>query len=42
MLNAAATDLVNVLKKYKVPQKEIDELVGAVAGTMKDIVEVQE
>lgn len=37
--NAIAGDLVTVLKKYKVPQKEIDELVGAVAGTKGDIVE---
>jgi hemoglobin len=36
--NALAADLITVLKKYKVPQKEIDELVGIVATTKKDIV----
>src|SRR5262249_36240527 len=38
--NAIAGDLIAVLKKYKVPQGKIDELVGAVATTKKDIVEV--
>ncbi len=37
--DALAGDLIAVLKKYKVPQKEMDELVGAVASTRKDIVE---
>jgi hemoglobin len=36
---ALAADLIDVLKEYKVPQKEIDELVGIVASTKKDIVE---
>ena len=36
---AIADDLITVLKKYNVPQTEIDELVGAVAGTKPDIVE---
>lgn len=39
--NALAGHLVATLKKYKVPQAEIDELVGIVAGTAKDIVEVK-
>jgi hemoglobin len=37
--DALTGHLIAVLKKYKVPQKEIDELVGAVASTRKDIVE---
>jgi hemoglobin len=37
--NALAGHLIATLKKYKVPQKEIDELVGIVAATQKDIVE---
>jgi hemoglobin len=37
--NAAAGHLIAVLKQFKVPQKEIDELVGIVATTKKDIVE---
>jgi hemoglobin len=36
---ALAGDLISVLKKYQVPQKEIDELVGIIASTKKDIVE---
>ncbi len=36
---ALAVDLIDVLKSYKVPQKEIDELVGIIATTKKDIVE---
>ena len=32
-------DLIAVLKSYNVPQKEIDELVGIIATTKKDIVE---
>jgi hemoglobin len=36
---AIAGDLIDTLKKYKVPQAEIDELVGIVASTKKDIVE---
>jgi hemoglobin len=39
--NAAAGHLIAALKKYKVPQAEIDELVGLVATTAKDIVEVK-
>ena len=39
--NALAGHLVATLKKYKVPQAEIDELVGIIAGTAKDIVEVK-
>jgi hemoglobin len=39
--NAAAGHLIAALKKYKVPQAEIDELVGIVAGTAKDIIEVK-
>lgn len=38
--DALAGHLVATLKKYKVPQTEIDELVGIVASTRKDIVEV--
>ena len=37
--NALAGDLVVVLKIYKVPQKEIDELVGIIATTKGAIVE---
>lgn len=37
--DALAGHLVATLKKYKVPQAELDELVGIVAGTRKDIVE---
>lgn len=36
---ALAGHLVKTLQTYKVPQKEIDELVGIIATTMKDIVE---
>lgn len=36
---ALAVDLVDVLQSYKVPRKEIDELVGIIATTKKDIVE---
>ncbi len=36
---AIASDLIEVLKEYKVPQKEIDELIGIIATTKKDIVE---
>jgi hemoglobin len=36
---ALAGHLVDTLKKYKVPQAEIDELVGIVASTKADIVE---
>jgi hemoglobin len=39
--NALAGHLIATLKKYKVPEKEMDELVGAVAGTRKDIVEAK-
>jgi hemoglobin len=38
--NAAAGHLIAALKKYNVPQAEIDELVGLVGGTAKDMVEV--
>ena len=36
---AIANDLIDVLKSYRVPQKEIDELVGLIATTKADIVE---
>lgn len=36
--NALAGHLVTSLKKFKVGQKEIDELVGAIAGMKGDIV----
>jgi hemoglobin len=36
---AIAADLIEVLKSFNVPQKEIDELVGIIATTKKDIVE---
>jgi hemoglobin len=36
---ALAGDLIAVLKKYKVPKKETDELVAIIASTKKDIVE---
>jgi hemoglobin len=39
--DAIAGDLITVLKKYNVPQKEQDELVKAVAATRKEIVEVR-
>ena len=39
--NALAGNLVDTLKKYKVPQTEIDELVAIVASTKKDMVEVK-
>ncbi len=39
--NALAGDLIDTLKKYKVPQTEIDELVAIVASTKKDMVEVK-
>lgn len=38
---AIAADLIEVLKEYKVPQKEIDELIGIIATTKKDIVEAK-
>lgn len=38
--DALAGHLVATLKKYRVPQAETDELVGAIAATRKDIVEV--
>ena len=38
---AIAADLIEVLKKYKVPQKEIDELIGIIGSTKKDIVETK-
>ncbi len=37
---AIATDLIGVLDKYKVPQKEKDELIAIIASTKGDIVEV--
>jgi len=40
--DALASDLIATLKKFKVPQAEIDELVGIVASTRKDIVEKKE
>ncbi len=39
--DAIAGDLISVLKKYKVPQKEIDELIGVIGTTRKDIVEIK-
>jgi hemoglobin len=39
--DAAAGHLVRVLQKYKVSQKEIDELASLLAGTRNDIVEVK-
>jgi truncated hemoglobin YjbI len=36
---ALAVDLIEVLKSYNVPKKEIDELIGIIATTKKDIVE---
>ncbi len=36
---AIAADLIEVLHTYKVPEKEINELVGIIATTKKDIVE---
>lgn len=38
---AAAGHLIAALKKFNVPQAEIDELVGLVAGTAKDMIEVK-
>lgn len=38
---ALGADLVEVLKEYKVPQKEIDELMGIIVTTKKDIVEAK-
>jgi hemoglobin len=38
--DAAAGHLIDVLKKNNVPQKEIDELVGIIASTRKDMVEI--
>ncbi len=37
--DALGADLVDTLKKYNVPQKEIDELVKIIGATKKDIVE---
>ena len=37
--DAIAGDLIAVLKTYRVPQKEIDELVGIIATTKGAIVE---
>lgn len=39
--NLSAKYLIDALKKYKVPQAEIDELVGLVSGVAKDIIEVK-
>jgi hypothetical protein len=36
--NAMASDLVNALKKYSIPQADIDELMAIVADTKKNIV----
>ena len=38
---ALAADLIAVLKEYKVPQKELEELIGIIATTKKDIVEAK-
>jgi ABC-type proline/glycine betaine transport system substrate-binding protein len=37
--DAAAGHLVAALKKFNVPQADIDELIGIIATTKKDIVE---
>jgi len=39
--DAAAGDLIASLDKFKVPQKEKDELIAIVATTRKDVVEVK-
>ena len=39
--NALAADLIGALDKFKVPQKEKDELIKIVASTAGDIVEVK-
>jgi truncated hemoglobin YjbI len=39
--NALVEDLVKTLNKFKVPQKEQNELLGALAGLRGDIVEVE-
>ncbi|MFO0937130.1 MAG: group 1 truncated hemoglobin [Gemmataceae bacterium] len=39
--NVSATHLIAALKKYQVPQAEIDELVGTVSSIAKDIIEVK-
>ena len=39
--DAMAADLVEILKEYKVPQKEIDELSAIIATAKKDIVEAK-
>lgn len=39
--DAAAGDLIAALDKFKVPQKEKDELIAIVATTRKDVVEVK-
>jgi hemoglobin len=39
--NISAKYLIDALKKYQVPQAEIDELVGLVSGVAKDIIEVK-
>ena len=41
-VNAAAGHLIAALKKYKLPQAEIDELVGLVAGTANDRIKVKD
>lgn len=40
--NALAGDLIATLDEFKVPEKEKNELVGIVAGTAGDIIEVKE
>ena len=39
--DALAGDLIATLKKFNVPQAEIDELIKIVASTRSDIVEVK-
>ena len=39
--DAAAGDLIASLDKFKVPQKEKDELIAIIATTRKDVVEVK-
>ena len=39
--NALAEDLTATLNKFKVPEKERNDLIGAVAPLAKDIVEIK-
>ncbi|MFQ5641438.1 MAG: group 1 truncated hemoglobin, partial [bacterium] len=40
--NTSVNHLVATLDKFKVPQKEKDEVIGAIASFKKDIVEKQQ